>query len=286
MLTALLFVIAAAPGDAYALKWKLAAGDVFYVKTTTTTEQTIVTTGNDIGQTTTTTSVLKFAVKSVKDGAAVIELTYLDHKSDATGLPGANVADKLKGVTFTLTLDARMKATKLEGYDKFVDATADGNESTKKILRAILPEDLIRESAGRMFAVGSLKPVAVGDTWDEMDRYSLAPLGVAEVKAATKLDAVRGDIATVTVKGEAAVKGNGADTGLPIKFTKINLKSTKWAAKHAFDMKAGRVRETQLEFEMTGKIAVESAEMKAEIDVRLKTKVVGVISEMNPLEEK
>ena len=69
------------------------------------------------------------------------------------GLPGANIGDKLKDVTFTATLDDKMKVTKLDGYDKFLDAIADGDADQKKLMKAMMPETTIRQSFGQTFMI-------------------------------------------------------------------------------------------------------------------------------------
>src|SRR5262249_36307453 len=95
---ALLFV--AANADTYTLQWKLKEGDVFYNKTTVSMDQTIEAMGQTIDQKIEVKTVLRFKVKSVKDGVTVVEMTYLDNKIEAEGLPGGNFGEKLKNVSF------------------------------------------------------------------------------------------------------------------------------------------------------------------------------------------
>jgi hypothetical protein len=137
--TTLALLLAAAPGETYTLKWKLKEGDVFYNKTIVKMDQTIEVLGRMMEQKIEVNTVLKFKVKSVKPGATVVEMTFLENKIDAPGLPGGNVGDKLKDVTFTATLDDKLKVTKLEGYDKFLGAISNGDESQKKLMKAMMP---------------------------------------------------------------------------------------------------------------------------------------------------
>jgi hypothetical protein len=172
-----LTLLLAAGDDTHSLQWKLKEGDVFYNKTTITMDQNIEVMGQKIDQAITTKTVLKFKVKSAKDGAAVVEMTYLENKVDAQGLPGANIGDKLKDVTFVATLDKGLRVEKLEGYDKFLDALAEGDDEQKKLVRAMMPETTIRQMFGQTFVVGPGKPVAVGGTWDRTTKLALGPLG-------------------------------------------------------------------------------------------------------------
>jgi hypothetical protein len=286
MLTApvLALLLAAAPGDAYTLKWKLAAGDVFYNKTTMTTEQTIEVMNQKIDQTIKMNMVMKFSVKSAKAGATVVEMTYLDMKVDAAGLPGANIADKLKGVSFTATLNDKMEVTKLEGYNKLLDAVGGDDENLKKMLKLMMPESTIRQTFGQTFVVAPDKPIAVGDKWDRTDKYGLGPLGNVEAKQAFKLDAVKNDVATISVKGDLTYKAaDGDDGGLPFKIVKADLKADKFAATHTFDIKTGRVTETKVDMDISGSMTIGIAGMEVEAKLVQKVKTVGVLTEKNPV---
>ena len=94
--TTLALLLAAAPGETYTLKWKLKEGDVFYNKTAVKMDQTIEVAGQMIDQKIGMNTVLKFKVKSVNSGSTVVEMTFLENKIDAQGLPGANIGEKLK----------------------------------------------------------------------------------------------------------------------------------------------------------------------------------------------
>jgi hypothetical protein len=279
-----LALLLAAAGDEYTLKWKLAEGDVFYNKTSVNLDQTIEVMGQKIDQTITMKMVVKFKVTSAKAGATVVEMTYLENKIDAAGLPGVNVGDKLKNVSFTATLDDKMKVTKLVGYDKFIDALADGDDDQKKLMRAMMPEVSIREMFGKTFKGVPEKPVAVGGTWKEEDKMALGPLGTVEAKSAMKLEGVKGDLATITMKGDLTYKpGDAGDAGLPFKITKADLKADKFTGTHVFDMKVGRVTETKVDMEMSGTMTIAVAGNTVDAKLVQKMKAVGVITEKNPI---
>jgi hypothetical protein len=274
----------AAPGDTYTLQWKLKEGDVFYNKTTVDMDQTIDVMGMKVDQKVGMKTILKFKVKSVKEGTTVVEMTYLENKIDAQGLPGGNFGEKLKDVMFTATLDAEMKVTKLAGYDKFLEALSDGNEEQKKLMQAMMPEATIRQMFSQTFVLGPGKPVGVGDTWNRTDKVALGPLGNVEAKSAFKLDSVKGDTANVSVKGDLAFKpGDGGGEGLPFKITKADLKVDKFAGTHAFDMKVGRITETKMEMELSGTMTIGVAGQSIDAGLKQKMKTVGVITDKNPI---
>jgi hypothetical protein len=283
----LAFVLAAAPAaaDTYTLKWKLNAGDVFYNKSNITTDQTIEVNGQEVPQAIKMDMVIRFSVKSAKADATVVEMTYLAMKVDAQGLPGANVADKLKGVAFTATLNDKMEVTKLEGYDKLLEAIAGDDATMKKLLKAMMPETTIRQTFSQTFVIAPARPIAVGEKWDRTDKFGLGPLGNVEAKQSFKLDAVRGDVATISVKGDLTYKAaDGADdAGLPFKITKADLKADKFDASYGFNIKSGRITDTKVSMNMSGTMTIGVAGMEVDAKLTQKMTMVGAITEKNPI---
>ncbi|MBA4065859.1 MAG: hypothetical protein C0501_19500 [Isosphaera sp.] len=281
-----LLVLAAAPGDTYPLQWKLKAGDTFYNKTTVDMDQSIEVMGQKIPQKVTVKTVVRFKVKSADPKATVVEMTYLENKIDAQGLPGANVGDKLNNITFTATLNDKMEVTKLEGYDKFVEALADGDEAQKALMKAMMPESAIRQAFSQTFVVGPGKPVAVGETWTRTDKVGLGPLGNVETKSEFKLTGVKGDAAAIAVKGDLTFKaGDGGDAGLPFKITKADLKADKFSGTHTFDLKAGRVAESKVEMAMSGTMTIEAAGQKIDAKLSQKMSTTSVVTDKNPIKD-
>ena len=282
--TALALLLAAAGrGETHALAWKFHEGDVFYNQTAVDTDQRFEVAGMATDQKTAVRTVLRFKVKSAKPGAAVVEMTFLENKVDAPGLPGFNVGDKLKDVTFTATLDEKLNVTRLEGYDKFLDAASDGDEGRKKLMKAMMPETAIRQSFGQTFMIAADKPVAVGEKWSRTDRMALGPLGSVETKSAFKLDAVKGDVATISMAGELKFSAGDGDAGLPFRIIKADLKAENFTGTHRFDVKAGRLTESKVEMTMGGTMTIEVAGKTIDAKMKQKMTTTGVVTGKNPI---
>lgn len=281
----LALLLVAAPDDTYSLKWKLKEGDVFYNKSSVTMDQEIEVMGQKREQKMAIKTVLKFKVKSVKEGATVVEMTYMEMKIDAGGLPGANAAENLKNVTFTATLNDKMEVTKLEGYDKFLDALAGDNPAQKKMMKAMMPQTAMKQMFSQTFLIGPAKPIAIGGTWDRKIAIALGPIGNTESKEVLKLVAVKGDLATITAKGEISFKpgDDDGDSGLPFKITKADLKADKFTGTHTFDMKTGRITESKVDMDMSGSMTVSAGGMEIETKLTMKMKTVAVLTEKNPI---
>jgi hypothetical protein len=283
MFAAVLALAVAAPGDNYAIEWKLKEGDTFFNKVDVTMDQEVEFLGQKVEQKVTMKTVLRFKVKSVKDGATVVEMTYLDNKIDAAGLPGFNAADKLKNVTFTVTLDKDRKVTKLEGYDKFLDALADGDEDQKKLMKAMMPESAVRQMPGQIFAIGPGKPVAVGDTWKRNEKIALGAIGNLETKQDFKLDEVKGDVATFSEKADLKFAAGEGDDSLPFKITKADLKADKYSGTHKFDVKLGRAAESKVDMTLSGTMTIAVAGQTIDAKLAIKMTTTNVISDKNPI---
>lgn len=281
--TTLALLLAAAPDDTHTLQWKLKEGDVFYNKTSVRMDQTIEVMEQTMDQKIEIKTVLKFKVKSVKDSGTVVEMTYVENKFDAPNLPGTNLLDNLKNVTFTATFDKSMKLTKLEGYDKFLDAIAGGDDSQKKMMKAMMPEDTIRQAFGQTFALTPDKPVAIGDKWERSDKLPFGPLGKVETKSTFKLDAVKGDVATISMKGDLSFKGGDGGDDLPFKITKADLKAENFTGTNTFDMKLGRLTGMKMEMEMAGTMTIGVAGMTIDAKLKQKMTTTGVVTEKNPV---
>ena len=287
LITAVLVVLLyPTPGaaDTYTLRWQLKEGDVFYTKSNVTSDQTIEVMGQKIEKTIKMDMVIKFAVKSAKPGATVVEMTYLHMKVDAGDLPGENIRERLKGVAFTATLDNKMQVTKLEGYDKLLDAVGGDDEMLKKRVKAMLPKQTIHQAFGQTFMITPNKPIAVGATWGQSSQYSLGFLGSVDSKRSFKLDSVKKDIATISVKGQLAFKpAESADNGVPFRITKADLKPDGYDAACAFDMKLGRIIESTVRLDLSGTMTIRDSGMEVDAKLKQKMTMTSTLSEKNPI---
>ena len=283
---AIAFAIAA-PTDGIDLKWKLKEGDTFYAKNQTVMNQTFTVRGQDIDQTMTNDTVVRFKVKSVKPGATVIDMTYLDNKATAKGLPGADAANgKLKGVTVTATLNGKLEIVKLQGYDKLLDALSDGNDATKNALKALLPEGTVRQMFSEMFGITPDGAVKAGDTWKRTDTMSLGGIGDITTASTFKLGEVKRDIATVnwTATGEFKI-GDGDIPGAAVKLTKADLKIGKFTGSYTFDTTAGLLRTAKADVEISGTMTFSANGQDVTMSVKQKLTQSSTITETNPIKD-
>jgi hypothetical protein len=283
---ALALTPAAPPGETYTLQWKLKEGDTFYSTDVVRTEQTIESQGQTVKQKMEATTAIRFRVKSAAAKASVVEMVYLDTKFESVGLPtDLKLAEKMKGITFTVTLDDKMKITKFEGYEKFLDALTDRDEAKKKVLRVVMPESMFLRAFGQTFLLGPDKPVVIGDTWNQSENMSLGPIGSLDIKMTRKLDTVKGDAATVVTKGDLTWKGSDAKTDLPFKISKADVKADQFTNTYRFDMKTGRPLDASLELVLSGTMTIEASGKTIEAKLKQKMTMTTTITDQNPVKE-
>jgi hypothetical protein len=286
MTAALALVLAlGAPPDDYNLMWKLKEGDTFYLQGKVTIEQTINAMGRAVEQEMTTDTVAQYKVKSVKPGTTVVEMTYLSNKVVAKGLPGADAAnDKLKGVTLTATLDAKLEVVKVEGYEKILDALAGNNEQARAVVKMTLPEAVIKQMFTDTFALVPGGVAKVGGTWKRTDAIPMPGLGEVTTASTFKLDSVKDDAASVSWTATGKFKlGDGTIPGA--KISKADLKIEKLSGGYTFDVQAGRVKSSKTAMEMSGSMTFEANGQEVSVDMKQKLTQSATISDRNPIKK-
>jgi hypothetical protein len=283
---ALALAVAPAQSGPVTLKWSLKEGDLFYAKTVQDMDMSLGVLGmnQDIKQKMTT--VLRFKVKSASAGATVVEMTYVEFSADGGGIPGiAGIGEKLKGATITATLNDKLKVTKVDGYDKFIDSLSGGDENQKAMLKVIMSEATVQQMFSQTFAVAPGKPVAVGDTWTDSDKLSMGPLGDFGLKQMFKLESVTDGVAKISSKVEMDFKPGGGGGALPFKITKADLKADKFGGIYSFDIKSGRLKEAVVDGSIGGSMTASANGQDIEITMKIKTKGTTTVTDKNPVRD-
>lgn len=272
----------ATAADPVALRWKLAKGDTFYVRSVNDMQQTIGVLGQTMEQQQTTTTVARFKVLEAGADKTVLEQTIT--KVDIVGnLPGAaDLAGNMKGATLTFTLDKDYKVTKVDGYEKYIDRISGGNEQVAQVVKAASSEDALKASVEDLLNPGPGKPVAPGDKWTRETKLALGPLGNFTVNGRYALDGVDAGVAKVSYDADASfTPGKGGD-GLPFQITKGELKADKYTGTLAFDTAAGRLKEVTQNVKLGGSLTVSAMGNEIELTFQQTLKVTGTVTPTDP----
>lgn len=293
MLVGLALVSQARAEDPVALKWNLKEGDAFYSNSVADMEMTMTLMDKDLEITMKVTTVQRFKVLSAKPGATKVEMIILSMKIEAKGLPTevpglGDIGDRVKNTPITATLNDDMEVTKVEGYEKFLDKLADGDEAVRKQMKGQITEASVGQMVSQVFTFAPSKPVKVGDTWNRTDKIPAGGLGNATVKQKYKLESVANDTAKITVGGDLAFKeGDGTIPNLPegVKVSKFDMKADKYKGTVQFDTKAGRLKELKLTMDLNGSITMSAGGMDIDLKMKIKSIQTATVTDKNPLKD-
>jgi hypothetical protein len=282
-LVAGLALVFAFQAEATTLRWKLNKGDTFYTRTANELEQTVGVLGQEMEQNQTQSMVHRYKVLDSGDKGTVLEQTIL--RADIMGnLPGAEgLAERMKGLTLTYTLDGKGKVSKVEGYETFIDKLAGDDDNLKKLFKATMNQDTLKMGVQDLFGFVPDEPVKPGDTWKRKYDMSLGPIGRFGMNATYKYagPAEGAEKVTFTADAKFSPPDDGADGGLPFTITKGDLKAEKFEGTLLFDAKAGRLKESKTETKMGGKLTASINGMEVEIEFKQNLKVTATVSTNN-----
>lgn len=142
-------------------------------------------------------------IVEVKDGVAAVDQRYARAKA-TSDMPGAK-AD------YDSDVEGSKPGPMLRGVADLVGQTAKLRvDAHGKVLEATVPEDVaeqleragvnLKQGLDQALVVLPATPVAIGDTWDSEFDMAMGQLGAAKAKVTNKLEAVKGDVVTVSQK--------------------------------------------------------------------------------------
>jgi hypothetical protein len=275
--------VLAAPARAQVtLAWKLNQGDKFYLESVQTQKQTMELMGQKIPMNMETTNLFSFEVLKKSADETVLKQTIENVKIKGEG-PAAQaqeqVAEKIKGSVFTLTLGPKGRITKVEGLDAYINKAAGDNPLVGQMLKVMLTEEALTQAYSEIFSFAPDKPVTKGDAWKRDSALSLGPMGKFKIEQEYTYEGPAEGGERVTSKGAFKFepsKGDGG--GLPFKVTKGDFQTLEAKGEFLFDPKAGRpVRYTykaRLKGDMTLDAGGNEVAMTMDLDQETRTRLL------------
>lgn len=259
-----ILVVAAIGGPAraqVALAWKFQEGESYLIENVEKTSQNLEFMGKTVKQESTVTTRSRFTVKHKTAKETVLTIKIEDITSRSTAPAGGkdldkDVAGKMKGAVFTVTLNPAYKIVKLEGFEELIKKIADGDEEVEKLVRARMTEETLKRSLEEPYQFLPHKPVAKGDTWKQNAVVPLGAFGSFKVvKTFTYAGKVAGgdNISFTSAMTYTSPSGDGA----VIKITKGNLKAEDGKGTFLFDADKGRLVRGDNHIAIRGNLTVE-----------------------------
>lgn len=293
--TALLVLAALTPAvaaqEAIDLKWSLKEGTTFYANSVTDMDMKMSLMGMDVNLTMKMTGVQKFKVTAAKPKATTVEMTMLDMKMEAGGVPGGipglgDIGERVKGAVITATLDDKFTVTKVEGYDKFLDKLAGDDEGMRKIMKQQFSEATVGQMVSQVFAIGPGKPVKVGESWTRTNKMPAGGFEAA-VKEKYTLSGVTDGVAKIGVAMDMTFKAGDTFPGLPdgVTVEKFDMKADKFTGTLLFDTKAGRLTENKTAGDIDGAMTISAGGNKVDMTMKIKMKQATTVTDKNPVKD-
>lgn len=285
----LLLVIGAlaVPAPAHAqvqLQWKLNEGDKFYLESTGITKQVMKIMGTPIQQEFDTTTVDSYKVVKKTAEEIVLEKKVESMKVKASG-QGAEAADqmaqKIKGAVFTVTLDPRTNTvTKVEGVAEFVKKIFADNPLMQQTLSAMLNDDSLRDEQQNIL-IGFLagKPVAKGEKWTRQSRIPLGAFGgfssEGEFTYQGKSTLNNKEVDRIDAAWKLTYASPKEKGGLPFEIIKGDFKAPTAKGTYYFDAGNGKLVQLERNHQMKGTITLSALgqEMEMEMEMDQSSKV-------------
>jgi len=235
-------------------------------------------------------TVQRFKVIAAKQDSTTVELTTLTMDITSEGAGGgpdlATISKRIKGTTIAAVLDENMTVTKLQGYDKFIDALADNDDDTRKKMKQQFSESAVSEMFSQVFSFCPSKPVKVGDTWPRTEKTSLGGIDAVN-KMKFNLDSVTSGVAKLGYTGDLTFKAGTDLPGIPdgVQVDKLDLKVDKSGGTIKFDTKAGRLTENTQHADVNGTMTLAAGGQKIEMTMRINIKQKLTIDDKNPIKD-
>ncbi len=267
------------------LAWKFQEGETLYVETIQMMKQSLESKGKTLKkELTTTTTVTSLTVKrNTPQGPELdIKIVGLKVDSDANQAADSKLAEKMKGSTFTVSLNPAGKITKFTGYEDFVKKLAGDDEAIEKQVRTGLAEDKLKKSIEATFAYLPGKAVVKGDSWKQESTESLGPFGAFKVAKVFTYQGKEeaGDLVTVAAT-RTFLPSRGE--GVLVKVIKGSLKGEEAKEGFLFDSDKGRLIRGENHVLIRGTLTVEFMEEQQMMDVLVaQTNSIRVLAN-NPL---
>ncbi|HEX5270776.1 MAG TPA: DUF6263 family protein [Gemmataceae bacterium] len=286
------------------LEWKFEKDKAFYQTLTTETTRTLKISGKDVTRKDTQTYVLKWTPTKQEDKNWALKLKIEGVRIDSD-LPdggktsfdsakpdGASgrLADLYRALTgpdveLTITVNAEMQATDVDGTAKLVEQLGKADPQLEGMLNQVLSRDNLKQIADAAFPALPNKEVKKGDTWSRTSVSSITPLGTFKTTATYTDDGPGKDanVETIGVKAETTYEAPASQgIGFPFKINSATLKSTEGSGTVTFRKDRGRAEKSELKVTLAGKLNMDVSGTATEVEVTQTTTKTVTTSDENP----
>jgi hypothetical protein len=289
-----------ADGDPVRLEWKFDKDKTFYQTMSTVTSQKMKVMGMDIVQEQKQVFVFSWTPLAnesngdwiIRQKIEAVEMSIdiggnkieFDSAKPNKDNPLGEFFTALVGTEFKLTIGRDYKVNKIDGREEFIKKLTTANPTMSTLLEQILSEDALKQMSDPVFAAIPGKEVKKGDKWSKTSMLNMGPIGSYETTYDYTFEGRDGDVARIGCKANLiymAPNKNGKNA-LPFQIVSADLKATDAKGTVYFDLKKGRVEKSDMKLGLKGKMEIEIAGMKAEVELMQNQETTVTTSDDKP----
>jgi hypothetical protein len=215
----------------------------------------------------------------IQIGGNNISYDSMDLKNPPPANPLTDFFKALVGAKFTFTVvnDPKegIKVTDIDQGElqKFVDKLSSANEQLKPLLTSILNKDALKQMSNPTFAAfPATEEEWKKGSWTHEVTLNMGPIGSYKTQYTYKKDAK--DSNKIDVSGTMDYSAPKADAagagGLPFTIKGGELKADKITGTVTLDPKAGRIADSTMQMDLTGKLKIDIAGQETEVSLNQK----------------
>lgn len=244
-----------APGEAYTLKMRLAAGDTFNQNMDMGMKMNFEAAGQKLEMTMDMKVDMAFKVTAASEGSRDLTLTYknMEVQTEMKGMEGMNkqmnneALKNIIGKTVTLKINNKNEITDVVGFEEALlsDTT---NLAARNMIKEMFTKEKMNSLFSMMFQLYPEKPIRVGDEWEREVKTAMAGLDM-KVLGKYTLISVKDSVATIKMDGKYIADGKMAE-GMEMKMDgtqtgEVNLK-----------LADGYLKNSQIKIDLDGSMKV------------------------------
>jgi hypothetical protein len=290
------------------LEWKFEKDKAFYQTLTTKTSRTLKFPGTEVKQENEETFILRWTPVKQEDKNWVLKLKVEGVRLETDVPGGARVKfDSAKNdnppgpltdfykaligpdVEFTITINAEMQATSLEGMDKSVEALKKSNPQLEAMINQVLTRDNLKQITNAAFPALPAKEVKKGDTWSRTSVMAVSGLGTFKMVATSTYDGpgANANVEKISVKAEMTYTAPSSQpSGFAFKVNSGDLKSTEGVGSVEFLKDRGRADKSDLKVTIKGKLNIDVSGTATDVEVTQTQTTTVSTSDENPVKKK
>jgi hypothetical protein len=262
------------------LEWRLHEGETFRVKRETTHKQSVLIKAKALKEERKKTVVMAVTVLQRTPAGYLLEIKIESVKlqsapsaEGAKSAPAAStplsadssgpLAAALEGSAYTATITPHGKLVKLGGHDDFIAKLAKKSGQAERVLRALIPEEALREEVEEVFDFLPQRAVRKGDKWKSESTEPVPPFG--SLRSVIEYTLESEDPLIIAYKIKMSYRPP-RETGEPFRIVKGSLKAEDGKGALTFDAKKGRLMESAKAYQVRGEVVVDSRGSSTQIE--------------------